>query len=154
MPLSDQDIRALTYLAGRCRPTGAPRWDEAGIFAAIAKVRHMALDDVALSVIRAASDFNAKTPGVIANLRAPNWQERAGADARPYEPTAREDWCEYCGKPRELCQRIAQGPAGDGHQFDSGLPSADPETGELHELPDTNEARALARAELERIKSA
>jgi hypothetical protein len=46
MPLTDQDIRALVHLAVACRPLGAPRWDEAGIFAAIAKVRTLAIDDV------------------------------------------------------------------------------------------------------------
>jgi hypothetical protein len=98
MPLTDQDIRALTYLAGRCRPTGAPQWDEAGIFAAIAKVRNMHLADVALAVIRAADDAGAKTPGVIANTSAPNWQERAINRPVPREPWDPAKFCHVCGK--------------------------------------------------------
>lgn len=98
MPLNDQDIRALTYLAGRCRPTGAPRWDDAGIAAAIAKVRHLHLADVALSVIRAADDAKAQTPGVIANTSAPNWQER-GTRPVAHEPFDPRTACDVCSLP-------------------------------------------------------
>lgn len=105
MPLTDQDIRALVYLAGRCRPHGAPQWDDAGTFSAIAKVRQLHLADVALSVIRAADDANAKTPGVIANTSAPNWQER-GTRPRQLEPFDRGTFCAVCQEPEDRCRRI------------------------------------------------
>lgn len=152
MPLNDQDIRALTYLAGRCRPLGAPRWDEAGIFAAITKVRHLAMDDVALSVIRAAADAKAQTPGVISNTRAPNWQERAVSRSQPFEPLKPSERCSICNQPRHRCERLAAvGP--DGHTFTPDLPPADPETGELIERPDTTDRRALVRAAIRRSET-
>lgn len=103
MPLNDADIRALTYLATRCRPHGAPHWDEAGIFAAIDKVRQLNIADVALSVIRAADDEKAKTPGVIANTSAPNWQERRADRPQPREPYDRNTFCEHSGRPMDKC---------------------------------------------------
>jgi len=113
MPLTDQDIRALVHLAAACRPSGAPRWDEAGIFAAIAKVRTMQLADVALSVIRAADDANAKTPGVIANTSAPNWQERSAPRPRPIEPYDRRVHCDVCSKAAHQHNDLS------GHEFES-----------------------------------
>jgi hypothetical protein len=104
MPLTDQDIRALVHLAVACRPSGAPRWDEAGIFSSIAKVRTLAIDDVALATIRAAADANAKTPGVIANIHAPNWSERAPNRPQPREPWDANDFCEHTQKPLDRCQ--------------------------------------------------
>lgn len=103
MPLSDQDIRALTYLAGRCRPPHAPRWDEAGIAAAIAKVRHLHLADVALATIRAADDASARNPGVIANTQSPNWRERGTSRPAPREPYDRTSFCGTCGQPESRC---------------------------------------------------
>jgi len=98
MPLTDQDIRALVHLATACRPNGAPRWDEAGIYASIAKVRNLHLADVALAVIRAADDAGAKTPGVIANTSAPNWQERSAPRPRPLDPYDANRFCHVCGR--------------------------------------------------------
>lgn len=103
MPLTDQNIRALVHLAAACRPHGAPRWDEAGIYAAIAKVRHLSLADVALAVIRAADDDKAKTPGVIANTSAPNWQERATNRPTPRDPWDPNEFCEHTQKRIEDC---------------------------------------------------
>lgn len=98
MPLTDQDIRALTYLAARCRPSGAPRWDEAGIAAAITKVRHLHLTDVVMAAIQGADDEKAVTPGVIANTSSPNWQVRPVRPPAlaPYDPTTA---CDICSLP-------------------------------------------------------
>lgn len=115
MPLTDQDIRALTYLAARCRPPHAPRWDEAGIAAGIARVRHLHLADVALSVIRAADDPNAKTPGVIANTSAPNWQERSTSRPQPIEPYDRTACCGTCGQPEHRCRANPHA----GHEYET-----------------------------------
>lgn len=115
MPLTDQDIRALTFLAARCRPPHAPRWDEAGIAAAIAKVRHLHLADVALSVIRAADDPEAKTPGVIANTSAPNWRERGTGRPVAREPYDRRTFCATCSQTEDRCRSH---PRPD-HEFES-----------------------------------
>lgn len=120
MPLTDQDIRALTFLASRCRPPGAPPWDEAGIAAAIAKVRHLHLADVALATIRAADDPTAKTPGVIANPTSPNWRERGTDRPHQHEPFERDAICGWCSRDRHICEAdpIA------GHAFES-IPDRD-----------------------------
>lgn len=117
MPLTDQDIRALVHLAIRCRPSGSPRWDDAGTFAAIAKVRHLALADVSLSVIRAADDAKAQTPGVIANLGAPNWQER-GTRPQPLEPYDPTTACDICSLPVHRHTSLS------GHEFVSAHDAA------------------------------
>jgi len=115
MPLTDQDIRALVHLAVQCRPHGAPRWDEQGIFTSIAKVRTMQLADVALAVIRAANDANAKTPGVIANTSAPNWKERSAPRPAPIEHYDRLAHCDVCGKTADRHGDLA------GHEFETRL---------------------------------
>lgn len=151
MPLTDQDIRALTYLAVRARPRGAARWDEAGIAANIAKVRHLAIADVSLAVIRAAADPSAATPGVIANTTAPNWRERAtSSSAIGFEPLGPAERCSICSLSRDRCAARSHLP--DGHTFTPDLPPADPETGELLDI-DTTPARALVREAIERIKT-
>jgi len=118
MPLTDQDIRALVHLAVACRPKGAPRWDEAGIFASIAKVRMMHLADVALAVIRAADDAGAKTPGVIANTSAPNWKERSAPRPIPIEPYDRQVHCDVCGKTADRHGDLAGHPFETRHDAD------------------------------------
>ncbi|HET7386986.1 MAG TPA: hypothetical protein VFJ19_10025 [Nocardioidaceae bacterium] len=67
MPTTDQDARALTYLAKRLREEthGANRWDEAGIFAVIAKRAGQNLAATIEAVTRHAADATAKTPGAI-----------------------------------------------------------------------------------------
>lgn len=104
MPLTDQDIRALTYLAIQCRPPHAPRWDDAGTYAAIAKVRHLNLADVALATIRAAADPGAQTPGVIANPQAPNWTERSTVRTHLLEPYDAGSFCGTCNQPEHRCR--------------------------------------------------
>ena len=109
MPLTDQDIRALTFLAKRVRDetcasnSRARQWDEDGTYANIAKVRHMHLADVTLSTIRAADDPAAQTPGVIANTQAPNWQER-GTRPVEREPYDRHSFCGTCGQTQSRCE--------------------------------------------------
>lgn len=107
----------LAALAQAIRPQGAPRWDAAGIMAALAKVRHLSLADVALAVIRAADDRDAKTPAVITNLRSPHWRERNPDRPRELDHTAPEYRCATCNKPKDRCHvtRIAD----DDHEFES-----------------------------------
>lgn len=102
MSVNDQQIRAIAFLAAQCRPSGAPRWDESGVVASIAKVRHLALGDVILATIRAAQQADAKTPGVIGVMSSPCWKERQGqTGAAPLEPFDHETFCDICGVPEE-----------------------------------------------------
>lgn len=67
MPTTDQDARALTYLAKRLREEthGANRWDEAGISAIVTNLIGRNLPSVVEQVTRHACDPEAKTPGAI-----------------------------------------------------------------------------------------
>jgi hypothetical protein len=69
--------------------------------AAIAKVRHLSLADVALAVIRAADDRALETPAPIGNPKAHCWRERA--DDRP-QPTTPYDHSSACG----ICDKTEQ----------------------------------------------
>lgn len=100
--------------------------------------------DCAVALAIVATDPATRTPRRV--LEAGPWWHLAPTGGAPHRPLPREEWCDHCGKERALCQRIAKSPTGDGHDFDPGLPEADPETGELVERPDTTEARARARA--------
>lgn len=104
MPVTDQDARALAYLAARMRPHGARRWDEAGIVAAIGKVKHLALADVALAVARAADDRSLETPAPIGNVRSSCWRERNPDRPAEHKPYVREHTCGICGFPETECR--------------------------------------------------
>lgn len=71
MSVTDDQARAITYLAAACRPKGAPRWDEQGIYAQVMKIADRNLPMVIEHVIRHASDAKARTPGVIAGNFTP-----------------------------------------------------------------------------------
>ena len=107
MPVTKDQAHVLATLAVACRPHGAPNWDAAGVVAAIAKVHHVGLADVAMAVIRAAADRDAKTPGVIAATtsihwseriteRAPRFPARAGIDECRTHPGEHADGCRAC----------------------------------------------------------
>lgn len=155
VPLTQAEAQSLTNLvrAVRSQTPGAGAWDEAGVMAALRKVSQLGLVEVIGAAIRAAENPDLKTPAAIGNPATEVWRP---APPKPvaYVPTPREDYCDWCGKTRDLCQLIATGPTGDGHEFDSGLPDADPETGELIELPDTTQARARVRAAIRKDESA
>jgi hypothetical protein len=92
--LTDQDARALTYLACRIRKEtrGAREWDEAGTFAEVAKLVGQNLAITIERVTRHAADVEAKTPGAI---RRPFVPAAPGPEAwRPLKP---EEACRNCG---------------------------------------------------------
>lgn len=88
MSVPDVWVERLATLAADARPHGARRWDIPGTVAAIRKVQHLALADVAMAVVRAASDRSLNTPAAIADLRSSAWRERL-TDPIPAKP-------EYC----------------------------------------------------------
>jgi hypothetical protein len=104
MTITKAQAEALTSLAVACRPTGARHWDAAGVMAAIAKVRHLSLADVALAVIRAADDRTLDTPGPISNPKAHCWRERAVDRPQPTTPYDRSSACGICDKTEASCR--------------------------------------------------
>ena len=102
MPTTDQDARALTYLAKRLREEthGANRWDEAGIYAIVAKLTGRNLALVVEQVTRHAADVDAKTPGAINRPFTPEapkanrWEPPKAADQCPHHPG---QWATSCG---------------------------------------------------------
>lgn len=115
MPVNEQQARAITFLAMAARPTGAPRWDEGGVYANVMKVADRAVGAVTIAVIQAAEDRNAQSPGVIPT-NGPHWRDPAAA---PTEERPRFDamrTCSVCSLTREACElRWANAP--DGHVF-------------------------------------
>jgi hypothetical protein len=101
MPVTKDQAHALAALVVACRPYGAPRWDEAGVLAAIGKVRHLALPDVILAAVRAADDRSTKTPGVLANTTSPCWRERGTDRPQPIEAYRADAFCHACAKPQD-----------------------------------------------------
>lgn len=127
--IDQQQQRALAYLAARMRPTGASPWDEPGIVAALAKVQHLALPDVAMATIRAAANADAKTPGVIPNLAGEHWRERV-TRSEVFRPPHRGEHCHLCGKWREACV-CSDGPT---LRPDAPSPNVDDHIQRLREL--------------------
>lgn len=98
----DQELRAIAYLAARCRPIGCKQWDETGIFSNLKKVADRSLGSIAIAAIQAAEDRNAVTPGVIPTT-GPHWRAPDAAAPRPVKVTAAER-CGECSKPRLTCE--------------------------------------------------
>lgn len=96
--VSPDQARMLTALALDCRPTGAPRWDAAGVMAAIKRVAHLALADVTHAVIRAAEDRDARTPAVITATNSLHWQDRNPDRPALIERATAVEHCHICGK--------------------------------------------------------
>ena len=106
MAPTDQHIRAIVFLAKSVRDQchGARKWDEAGIAAAVAKVRQLHLADVTQAAMRAADDRSLDTPGAISNPSAPCWQERKPGRTQPREPFDRGTFCAHCEQPEPRCR--------------------------------------------------
>lgn len=104
--IADQEIRAIAHLAARARPSGARRWNEAGIIAAIEKVRARSLYEVTVAVMRAANDRNADTPGVIPTA-GPHWRADVDDDVPVIERFDPVTTCGICGKPQWRCEQAA-----------------------------------------------
>ena len=115
MTVTKDQAQMLATLAVACRPHRAATWDAAGVVAAIGKVKDRALVEVALAVLRAAADRDAKTPGVIPTAGS-HWQEQLKPEPWRPDQTPREERCGICAKPRERCQ--GQRVAGDDHNWE------------------------------------
>lgn len=96
MSIDEQQIRAIAFLAARCRPTGATPWDEPGIVANLRKVAHIDAAEVIMATVRAAGSRDAKSPGVIPNLGGEHWREKV-SERSPAHPPKRDETCSVPG---------------------------------------------------------
>jgi len=101
--IEKREAEALALVVAACRPAKATRWDQAGVMAALAKVRHLALADVAMAAIRAAADSTVKTPGVLGNPTTHHWREKVTEPTSTFEPYDVAKVCGICDQPRRRC---------------------------------------------------
>lgn len=102
MSINKDQARMLTALAVACRPVGAPRWDDEGVFRAIGRIQTWSLPIVIEHVIRHAADAKAKTPGVIGSSHTP-----AELGMPTSTPPRKAEQCLRCGGqlPDCACRR-------------------------------------------------
>lgn len=107
--IEKRQAEALAALACAIRPS----WGHQGVLAAIAKVRHLGLDEVTQAVTRAALDPELRTPGAIGNTTSSCWQPVAAPMVRP--TPVRGAGCYTCGKSRTDCERNPH----SGHNYET-----------------------------------
>jgi len=142
MPVTKDEAHMLATLAVACRPHGAPRWDAPGVVAAVGKVAHLSLADVALATIRAADDSTTKTPGVIGNTRSECWRERKPNREIPRLPKAGQDCPRHPGNWPASCH----GCAADRLAGEDDPPKPRRDTNDVDAAKHANFARELMRA--------
>ena len=98
MPVTEQQARALAFLAVAIRPHGAPRWDEGGVYANVMKIADRSLASVTIAVAQAAEDRKAATPGVIPTA-GPHWRDPESAPRAETRTWTAEGFCNVCGQP-------------------------------------------------------
>jgi hypothetical protein len=99
MTVSEQQARAIAFLAAAARPTGARRWDEAGIVANVLKVRDRALTTVVIATMQAAEDRNANSPGLIPTA-GPHWRTPESSPRVEVERVDPAERCDLCERPQ------------------------------------------------------
>jgi hypothetical protein len=113
MTVTDQQLRAIAYLTLAARPVGAPRWDEQGVLANLAKCRDRSVAALTIAAVQAAEDRGAATPGVIPTP-GPHWRQPTPAEAtQPREVFDRATFCGVCSEPQDRCQARWEGD----HEF-------------------------------------
>lgn len=136
MPLDDQELRALAFLALRVRKAtfGCGPWDEAGLMANLRKVANRNLHMTIEHVLRHAADPNAKSPGVLAGSYTP-----PAPKAERFRPLKASEQCRRCGGQRGACGCQLEDLAVDAHEPD--------ETPDLPPLDQVNPRLAQRLAE-------
>lgn len=116
MPMTDQDARALTYLARRLRDetNGACGWDDNGTYAVVSKLTGQNLAMSIERVTRHAADPEAKTPGAIQRPFIPDAQP---ASSNRDNPPAHER-CSVCSLSELRC-KLQTGNADLDHDFEA-----------------------------------
>jgi hypothetical protein len=168
MTVSKDHAQMLTTLAVACRPAGARRWDSAGVMAALAKVADRGLAEVVMATVRAASDRNVDSPGVIPSAGS-HWAE--SASVRTFVPDSAPvgTRCTICGRTEDNHAAVSAGPFG--HPF-YGVRPVDPNAyaeriaelrtelaptagpTERRTLDDLADANPALHANLERLRAA
>ena len=100
MSITKDQAQMIAALAVAARPSGASRWDEAGVVANLAKVRDRSLAAVVIATMQAAEDRNAHTPGVIPG-QGPHWRNPESAPRPPTVAYDANHFCADCGKHRD-----------------------------------------------------
>lgn len=113
MPVTEQQARAITFLALAARPRHAPKWDEAGVYANVMKCADRDVGIVAIAVIQAAQDRSAVNPGVIPS-NGPHW--RAPDPGQTPTPLNTYDPATCCDICTRRFDRHGVVPASD-HEF-------------------------------------
>lgn len=120
MPTNEQQRRAITYLVKSHRDSipRAPRLDEPGIMAALAKVHTLDVAMVTMAAMRLAADPGIKTPAMIGDPSSSVWREKVGPQVarrhtRPLEA------CFSCGGEYgpSCCDAPSQRPAPSADHF-------------------------------------
>jgi hypothetical protein len=114
MPVTEQQARAIAFLAVAARPTGASRWDEAGVYANIIKVADRSLGSVVIATMQAAEDRNAHSPGVLPTA-GPHWRNPESAPPKPLNVWDHDTICTTCSRPEAQCKAVRH--ADDDHEF-------------------------------------
>lgn len=103
MSIDEQQMRAIAFIAARCRPSGAKAWDEPGIVANLRKLAHVNLAEVTMATIRAASNRQAENPGVIPVMTGEHWREKVSDSPRPHPPRRDEECHAHPGQRATNC---------------------------------------------------
>jgi hypothetical protein len=122
--LTADEINTLASIIAKLRPTGARRWDPAGIRATLAKVANLDAANVITAAIRLSCDRNADTPGQIAIPSSGCWREKP-SDWTP--PTGR-DICRDHGTARNA---LGICPSCRADELGTDTPSPPPSRGRL-----------------------
>lgn len=101
MPIDDQELRAIQFLAERVRKStsGAAPWDSAGLTSNLRKLASRNLHMTIEHVMRHAADPAAKTPGVLAGGYTPDAPTSSGIP----RPPKRAEQCPRCGGRKGGC---------------------------------------------------
>lgn len=112
--LSATEIATLCGILVKLRPHGAPRWQEAGVRAAFAKVANLDAANVLMAAIRLSQDRTAETPAQIGIPAAQCWVEKPGEWTAPSEPYDHGTACGVCDLPETRCRAMRW----SGHEYE------------------------------------
>lgn len=103
MTITKDQAQMIATLAVAARPHGARRWDHTGVMAALAKVADRNLAAVTMATIRAASDRDVDTPGVIPT-NGSHWTESAAVTTFVPQKFDRAGCCSVCSMSETACR--------------------------------------------------
>jgi hypothetical protein len=121
MPVTDQQARAIAFLACAVRPHGASKWDEAGVLANVLKVRDRSLSSVVIATMQAAEDRNAQSPGVLPTA-GPHWRNPETAPRIVLNTWDANAICTTCSRQEAQCKTVRH--ADDDHPYVSRAANA------------------------------